>query len=380
MDSRCRPDRIRQQITSELAQSILLVAPVRLQDWLPMIKPTLAVAALISPLMAASGKAAPASDLSTAAAANHHTHVASGAPAALRKTARKRRAAARPYSARSPWNKRISAHPSVSKKSGAYIRAIADNHQPLTSDPDNYTIPVYTVTSSSPKVTVTGSGSFSAYDSGDKIRKGKGSPWKITIRLPRGAASGSGSDGQIEILDPASGLEYGFWQFRRVSAGHYRATNGYRYHTTSGYTGRFADGRAGRGAGTPYLAGLVRPWEIKQGHIDHALAFGYHSPAHSFVFPASKTDGAGRHGVDLPEGTRLQLSPSLKTADFKRMHLNRAARIIARALQLYGMYVIDNSGSSKVYLEARSTAHWGSSVHRKMLSGIPWSKFRVIAP
>jgi hypothetical protein len=375
MDSRCPADRI----TSELAQTILLVAPGGLQDSMPMIKPTLAVAALISPILAASGTAEQTADAATTATAQHRTHAVPRTPVALRKAALRRGGAIRPYAASSPWNRRIASHPKISRKSAAYIRAIADNHMPLTSDPDHYTIPVYTVSSSSPRVTVSGSGSFSSYDRGDRIRKGRGSPWSVTIRMPRGATAGAGGDGQIDILDPASGLEYGFWQFRRVSAGHYRATNGYRYHTTSGYYGRFADGKAGRGAGTPYLAGLVRPWEIAQGHIDHALAFAYRSPAHTFVYPASRSDGAGRRGVDLPEGTRLQLSPSLTSRDFRRMHLDRTATIIAVALQRYGMFVIDNSGASKVYLEARTTAHWGRSVTRSMLSRIPWSKFRVVA-
>jgi hypothetical protein len=290
-------------------------------------------------------------------------------------------AAAPPYSPSSPWNTPIATSPQISAKSSADIRAISDNGLPLTSNVDQYTIPVYTATASTPTVTVTGTGSFGAYDAGDSSRKGYGSPWTVTgVPVPSGAASGAGSDGQIEILDPSTGVEYGFYQFAYVSAGHYKATNGYRYHTTSTYNGRFADGRAGRGAGTPYLAGLVRPWEIAQGHIDHALAFGYKSPAPSFVYPASKTDGDGVAGVDVPEGTRLQLDPSLTDADFTAMGLNSTARIVAHALQRYGMYVVDNSGASKVYLEARSTAGWGSTVTSGMLSGIPWSKFRVIGP
>jgi hypothetical protein len=54
------------------------------------------------------------------------------------------------------------------------------------------------------------------------------------------------------------------------------------------------------------------------------------------------------------------------------------AKIIARALQEYGMIVIDHSGSSKVYLEDRRTARWDASVNRNMLAAIPWSQFRVL--
>ena len=43
------------------------------------------------------------------------------------------------------------------------------------------------------------------------------------------------------------------------------------------------------------------------------------------------------------------------------------------------MYVIDHSGSSKIYLEDRLTAKWGSDITRDLVRGIPWSAFRVVA-
>jgi hypothetical protein len=228
--------------------------------------------------------------------------------------------------------------------------------------------------------TVTGSGYFSSYDSGDASRVGHGSPWSMQVPVPAGATPGTGSDGQIDFINPTTGVEWGFWQFTQTSPGHYTATNGYRYHMTSGYYGRFADGGSGRGAGTPYLAGLVRPWEIAQGHIDHAIAFAYKSPAPTYVYPATKSDGDGVAGTDVPEGTRLQLDPTMTDADFTALGLSPAAIVIAHALQKYGMYTIDNSDSSKIYLEARTTAHWDSSITRSLVSAIPWNRFRVVDP
>jgi hypothetical protein len=250
----------------------------------------------------------------------------------------------------------------------------------LSADADQYTIPVYQVTSSTRTVTVQGTGYYSTYDSGDSSRVGHGSPWSVGgIPVPAGAVAGSGTDGQIVFIDKAAGVEYGFWQFSGPDAnGVYHATNGYRYHTTSGYYGRFADGGSGRGAGTPYFAGLVRPWEVAQGHIDHAIAFAYASPSSSFAYPASKSDGSGSAGA--PEGARLQLDPSLTDAQIQSLGCSGTCLIIAHALQKYGMYVIDNSGSSKIYLEARSTAGWPSTLTRSVVSPLPWSDFRVVQP
>jgi len=287
---------------------------------------------------------------------------------------------ARPYDPASPWNTPIGSSPQIDPNSAVHVRAISDNGLPLTSDPDQYAIPVYHFDENTPRRTVNLSGYFSTYDGGDNARVGQGSsPTIAGVPIPANAVQSAGSDGQIVFWDPKSGVEYCFWQFERDALGNYTATNGYRYHTRKGFLGRFADGRAGRGAGTPYFAGLVRKWEIDQGRIDHALAFAYDSPSAEFRYPASKSDGDGITGVDLPEGARLQLDPSMTDADFTALGLSPAAKTIAKALQTYGMYTVDNSGSSKIYLEDRLTAGWDQSITRNLVSAIPWSKFRVVA-
>jgi hypothetical protein len=292
-------------------------------------------------------------------------------------------ASSRPYDVESPWNTPIDANVAIDVESLLFMTAINDNNLPLSADPDQYAIPVYLYDNDTPLATVNLSGFFSSYDAGDASRVGYGSnPTVAGVPIPANALQSSGSDGQIVIWNPATGTEYSFWQFVKTKNGSYAATNGVRYHTTAGYYGRFADGLAGRGAGTPYFAGLVRKWEIDQGHIDHALAFAYDSPSNDFRYPASKSDGGnfgGVTGTDLPEGTRLQLDPSLTDADFTAWGLSAPARTIARALQTYGMYVIDHSGSSKIYLEDRLTAKWGSDITRDFVSGIPWTAFRVVA-
>ena len=292
--------------------------------------------------------------------------------------------AQRPYDPRSPWNTPIGSAPVLNPKSASLVGAISDNNLPLTADPDQYAIPVYRVDDRTARRTVKLGGWFSSYDNGDNSRVGYGfAPTIANVPIPDGALQSAGSDGQIVLWDPGSGTEYSFWKFDRDAAGNYTAENGNRYHTGAGYHGRFADGLAGRGAGLPYLAGLVRKWEIDQGRIDHALAFAYRAPSSAFVYPASKSDGAafgGVLGTDLPEGSRLQLDPGKTEADFDAWGLTPAAKTIARALQAYGMYVVDNSGSSKIFMEDRLTAGWDASIDRRLTEKIPWTAFRVISP
>lgn len=249
---------------------------------------------------------------------------------------------------------------------------------------DQYTIPVYHFDENTSRETVKLSGYFSSYDKGDDSRVGYGfAPTISDVPVPEGAVASSGTDGQIVFRDAENGIEYAFWRFKRDADGNLTATNGYRYHTAAGYMGRFADGKAGRGAGLPFLAGLVRKWELGQGRIDHALAFAFTDPSSDFVYPASKSDGGrlgGTIGIDPPEGARFQLDPSLTEADFDSWGLSPKAKVVARALQTYGMYLVDVSGSTKVYLEARETAGWGTDVDRNLTAKIPLDRFRVVAP
>jgi hypothetical protein len=286
----------------------------------------------------------------------------------------------RPFDAAGPWNSPIPANVAVLPNSATYVNAITDNNLPLTSDPDQYAIPVYYFNAQTPRHTVKFSGYFSAYDGGDNSRVSPGYGAAVSsIPIPDTAVQSPGTDGQIVFWDPTTGVEWSLWQFERTASGSYIATNGVRYSTNAGNMGRFADGKAGRGAGTPYSAGLVRGWEMAQGHIDHALAFAYSNPASGIVYPAAKSDGGGVTGVDAPEGTRFQLDPGLTDADFQAWGLAPEAKVIARALQKYGMYVIDNSGSSKIYLEDRLTANWPAAITRNLTAKIPLSKFRAVA-
>ena len=61
--------------------------------------------------------------------------------------------AVRPYDPASPWNTPIAAGTSIDPKSAMWVNAIADNNLPLTSDPDQYTIPLYFYNATTPAAT-----------------------------------------------------------------------------------------------------------------------------------------------------------------------------------------------------------------------------------
>ena len=203
------------------------------------------------------------------------------------------------------------------------------------------------------------------------------------VPIPVNAQPGDDSDGRMIIIDTVTHTEYNLSKARRTETG-------WAAGTVSIYNILW-DGtpitHSSRGSGIPALAGLLRPWEIRQGRIEHALAFGYtETAAEKCVFPASKTDGESKRRFALPEGARLQLDPSLTEADFEQMGLSPTAKIIARALQEYGMILVDTSGSFKMYVEdlihnPYTTEDWSDpdlNLTKEALYNIPHTAFRVL--
>ena len=283
---------------------------------------------------------------------------------------------ARPYASTGPWNTPVGGA-RLDPHSAHHIGALAGT---LSSDPTQYTYPVYGVSASTPRQTVRVSGWFSNVTDGGRtlVNQRAGT---VSLPIPSGAAGAVGNDAQIILIDHETGDEWGASHVTRTAGG-YSAWNVYHYNVRwSGVPPRATNGGsfANRGSGVPYLAGLIRPCEITAGRIDHALAFAYDFPRGDFIAPATKSDGDSTDPRDLPEGARLQLNPALTPAQIRGWGCTGACFTIARALQDYGMYVIDNSGRPKLIAEFDGTAGWNATITARTVNPIPLSAFRYIA-
>jgi hypothetical protein len=278
----------------------------------------------------------------------------------------------RPYTPTSPWNTPIPTDAAVDPRSEAMVATIAvSSNGKLRSDPDQYAYPVYFASSATPRTTLSCTGVVSVLHA-DGTRTVVSGGVLPDVPIPAGAAPSAGTDAQVIIIDETTGDEYDIWRYTPPS----RCENVTHYVAgvhRSGVEPRYAS----RGAGVPYLAGLVRPWEIEGGRIAHALAFGYPmNRAVRCVWPASKTDGASETPDAIPEGARLRLDPALDLEQIPG--LDAAGRVIARALQEYGAFVIDNSGSNKLYVEDNLTAAWGDRIVATTVSAIPVERLQVL--
>ena len=141
------------------------------------------------------------------------------------------------------------------------------------------------------------------------------------------------------------------------------ASNG--SHVPGDYWTREVGYKPSRGAGIPYLAMLVRPAEVRQGEIRHALSLAIpNTDGYLSVAPATKLEFPGRISGGIPEGTRFALSISESDIDDwiygmpegTTAATKRSAAVIARALRDYGCFVTDTAGSAHLQFESMHSA------------------------
>ena len=220
------------------------------------------------------------------------------------------------------WNQDISALP-VASNSDTLIANIGldTGLHPDFGSYRGYGIPYNTVPGSQRKLTVR----FDYSSQSDHV----GYP------IPRRPRIEAGSDHHMLIVDRGTCKLYEMWNVRHTRRG-WRAGSGAVWKMTSnalrpdGWTSADA-------AGLPILPGLVRYPEVAAGVIDHALRFTAPQTRDAHIYPARHDAGSGSSSSLPPMGLRVRLK-----ASFDLSQLSPQARVVAVALQHYGMILADN--------------------------------------
>jgi hypothetical protein len=227
---------------------------------------------------------------------------------------------------------------------------------------------------------------------------------RVEARIPAYATPNAGSDGKLTIIeDPSTpaicvpttqhpchsgieGTEMDIWQGAHDTATDTWSASWRGVTDVDGWGFMCMPGEHCNGpnaAGNTGLAGVIRPEEVAQGHIDHALQISGVSGrvrANFAACPATHWDGNSTHPDSIPEGARIQLDPAY---DVDAQPWPAWKKVIARTLQEYGAYV-DDKGGNLGFLGENSTNrgydHWtlagvGSS---NSLSVIPMNRMRVL--
>ncbi len=297
----------------------------------------------------------------------------------------------RPFNDSSPWNTPISPDAKTYPGSDRIMTFMA-SVSPHLRLARIYNIPVWVVDSKNlPLVRVRSDRIFDAWDRDRDGWSDVGAP--ITKEMwaePTG-------DGHLSIIDPFKMIAWEFSKFQPLDDGTPSCTTFNIWDLRGTGVGDSNQGkrwltRGGRGSGFPEIAGLLRPEELESGEIHHALVFTFSKnrrsddDRHIFIPPAARSDG--KHiGPDFPiEGMRFQLNPSLTEKNFDAWGLTREGKIVARALQRYGMFDGDNGGAMKLQVqllapsEEENYRKWQERFpgFYETIEKIPTDQFRVI--
>lgn len=265
----------------------------------------------------------------------------------------------RPFGPNAPWNMPVD-RLSIDPNSSQLVNMLW-NYGPA-SRPGNfnlnftsYTYPVYDAKDATGYYTIDTTWSTNI--------DGKQIPWNPAWK------PAPGSDAQVIVIDSATGREWDLWQVS-FDGTTVRATNG---SLIQGDIATYEGGNVpSRGIGIEYLAMLVRPEEIAQGHIDHALSLpSRYTDKYISVAPATKVEGSSASVTGgIPIGTRFALNVTDAEIDQWIASLPsslspetvRSARVIAEALREYGWFITDTSGGAEFQFESSTTAgsDWAS--------------------
>ncbi|MDX6583385.1 MAG: hypothetical protein QOI10_2569 [Solirubrobacterales bacterium] len=177
------------------------------------------------------------------------------------------------------------------------------------------------------------------------------------VPMPPEARPATGTDRQLIIYQPSTDTMWELWRARKDITGAWHATWGgvipnvsenpghYEDAVVGGYPERHTWG--GPASGIPNLPGLITIEQLRSGVIGHALVFStWANNSRHWVYPAQRTDGRCRgltrqYCADVPQGARFRIDPNF---DLSRID-NPIARMVAKAVQDYGMVLTNTTGS-----------------------------------
>lgn len=166
--------------------------------------------------------------------------------------------------------------------------------------------------------------------------------WSVNAYVPDSALPSPDVDGNLAIVQP-NGWVLEVLGGIRLSTGELVGVF-HSYSDPEGIGDGLANGR--RASMIPNYAGILSNEDLEAGRIDHALCLtlGPEALAQSFVWPATAMDRDPHdYRGSLPMGTLLAIPPqeNLENAGLA----TETGKMVARAAQEYGMYVVDRAGS-----------------------------------
>ena len=267
------------------------------------------------------------------------------------------------FPANNAWNQRVDSLP-VAADSAQVIASIGLStglHPDFGSglyDGQPIGIPFDVVSSATPTSHVR----FGYADESDKVRY----PIPKTVHIEGGPRSTG--DRHAILVDKSTCRLYELYDLHHTSRG-WTAGSGATWSLSSDQL-RPAGWTSADAAGLPIFPGLARWDEVSAGVIDHALRFTAPKTRRAYVYPARHFASSSTSASLPPMGLRVRLKASVDISKFPPQ-----ARVVLKALQVYGMILADNG--SPWYVSGAPNSHW-SNDDLHALSRLTGADFEVV--
>ncbi len=262
------------------------------------------------------------------------------------------------FPADNAWNQPIDSAPPHPNSAAiiAKIQSIgADNLHADFGGNGQYGLPYVVVPATQPLVPIT----YTAY--GDESDPG---PFPVPLDAP----VEGGSDRHVLVVRDGTCDLFELFAAQRTAVG-WAAESGARWDLSTGAL-RPIGFTSADAAGLPIFPGLVRYEEVAAGRINHAIRVTFSQTQRGFILPATHFASSNDDPSLPPMGLRLRLR-----ADYDISGLTGQARVIAKAMQRYGLIVADN-GSNWFFTGAADT-RWNDK-DLDQLKGVPGTAFEVV--
>jgi hypothetical protein len=250
------------------------------------------------------------------------------------------------FPADNAWNQHVGRLP-VAKSSAQMVASIglrAPVHPDFgsgTYDGEPIGIPFDVVSSKTPASKVR----FGYSDESDHVRY----PIPRGVHIEGGARSTG--DRHALLVDRSNCRLYELYDLHHTSRG-WTAGSGATWSLRSDHL-RPAGWTSADAAGLPIFPGLARWDEVSRGVIDHALRFTAPETRRAYVYPARHYASSSNSPSLPPMGMRVRLKASIDISSFPRQ-----ARVVLKALQVYGAILADNG--SPWYISGAPSKHWSN--------------------
>ncbi|MBI9070246.1 MAG: hypothetical protein JEY94_01525 [Melioribacteraceae bacterium] len=272
------------------------------------------------------------------------------------------------FSEYSFWNQPLPENPEVDPKSEYWIGLLEKDQSGENFGPNvgGYSIPIYEVDSETPKYRVNErvftdkqwavvgfEGGW--FDKGEVFHHSN--DFEKIVPIPEKAIPDKESDAHFALVDYKNRLAWDMWG-AEFKDGQWFSYTGMFYSIDDDgvfdeYNFPIKDDESihhygpGRASGVPIIAGTIMYDEVKSGVIEHKLSCAVRYGAlKEFTYPAIWTDGVFEGG--LPEGSVIQLDPEL---DLTQFNLTEGEKVVAKAMQKYGLVITDVSLGNVIYPE-----------------------------